>query len=310
MSLSLAGLVLLCLSAGVFVERSVEQLNLNQQVFDDRDIRNGFVSMSDLQRLLLIAQNGAVHGSLTPEDRRAFVEATDILFVRRDFFAGSINRDHAKDPAAEAIAALDGVIEIADRAIASDFPDIGQTWSELLPASDEARRALVLFQEIVTRFQNELMRDQAEAVRQQRLAVLTALAAITVVGAAALLLLRSEVLSRVARERAERHVEFLAYFDQLTKLPNRTQFQNRLDASLKAERPVALVLVDLDEFKGINDTYGHAAGDAVLFRVAQLLQSYAAHWEGFAARLGGDEFAMVLNTDHVEGLISSCELLL
>ena len=309
-SLSLIGLVVLCILAGVYVERSVRQLELNQEVFDDREIRNGFVSMSDLQRLVLIAQDVVASGQLTAQRRQAFVEATDIIFVRKEFFRNSIRSGLVLDTAVEAVEGLENVLEIAERAIASDFDDIQGLWAELLPASDEARRALVLFQEDMTRFQNELMRAQAQAVRQQRIVVLTALVGISVVGAAAFMLLRREVLTRMAQERAERHVEFLAYFDQLTKLPNRTQFQKRLETYLKRSEPIALVLVDLDEFKGINDTYGHAAGDAVLCHTATLLARLSERWNGFAARLGGDEFAMVLETDDLDGVAASCRQLL
>lgn len=306
----LGGLIFLCFLASAFMERSVRQLTLNQQVFSDREIRNGFVSMSDLQRLMAVAQEGAVRGGLDAAGRDAFIEATDILFVRRDFFAQNVTNADAARHAEDAIAALSAMIAIADAAIQSDFAAMDQTWLALVPVANEARRALVQFQEVVTRFQNTLMQDQAEAVRQQRLVLLSALVAVSVIGAAAILLLRREVMTRLAQERAEQHVEFLAYYDPLTKLPNRAQFQKRLDNFLLQAEPIALVLLDLDEFKTINDTYGHAAGDAVLMRVGQLLQVYAAQCDGFAARLGGDEFAMVLRTGNVDSLISTCELLL
>ena len=72
-------------------------------------------------------------------------------------------------------------------------------------------------------------------------------------------------------------------------------------------RPLALLNVDLDDFKLINDTYGHAAGDAVLCHVGSRLMSFARDLDGFAARLGGDEFALVVPNDEIEFLTALCQ---
>ena len=88
-----------------------------------------------------------------------------------------------------------------------------------------------------------------------------------------------------------------ALVDTLTQLPNRQLLQDRLARALDAanggfERG-ALLLLDLDNFKGINDTRGHGAGDRLLTQVAQRLR-HAVRDEDFVARLGGDEFAVLL----------------
>jgi diguanylate cyclase (GGDEF)-like protein len=88
----------------------------------------------------------------------------------------------------------------------------------------------------------------------------------------------------------------LAYFDPLTGLANRQEFQRQLDLLLKecgeAEITAALFLLDLDEFKSINDSYGHSAGDALLVNVAAGLSEFKME-ELHVARLGGDEFAVI-----------------
>jgi diguanylate cyclase (GGDEF)-like protein/PAS domain S-box-containing protein len=88
-----------------------------------------------------------------------------------------------------------------------------------------------------------------------------------------------------------------AYEDELTKLPNRRSFETRLHEVLKAAAArgdaVGLVILDLDDFKQINDRFGHAAGDAVLRLFAHNLRKQARP-EEFAARLGGDEFALIV----------------
>src|SRR5262249_61232598 len=83
------------------------------------------------------------------------------------------------------------------------------------------------------------------------------------------------------------------HFDALTDLPNRSAFNECLDTTLeraaKEKERFALLCLDLDRFKEVNDVFGHAAGDAVLRRIAERLANTSG--EAFLARLGGDEFA-------------------
>ena len=98
------------------------------------------------------------------------------------------------------------------------------------------------------------------------------------------------------RRAAEQRILYLAHFDTLTGLPNRASFQERLesDVALTASRggELALMIIDLDRFKEINDIHGHAAGDQLLKATAERMTALLSHHE-FAARLGGDEFVIV-----------------
>jgi diguanylate cyclase (GGDEF)-like protein len=105
--------------------------------------------------------------------------------------------------------------------------------------------------------------------------------------------LASQAETQQEKVRAE-ELKQAATIDALTKLINRGEFDKRLAAAL-AEGPVALVMFDLDRFKSVNDTYGHAAGDAVLKQAATILQAVAKRNVGAtAARLGGEEMAILL----------------
>jgi len=106
------------------------------------------------------------------------------------------------------------------------------------------------------------------------------------------------------RRAAEEQLSFLAYHDTLTRLPNRVLLLERLQqAMLDAERVnrlVAVMFLDLDRFKVINDTLGHHVGDALLKAVAERLKSCVRPGD-IIARLGGDEFTVVLaNVAHVD----------
>ncbi|WP_433853008.1 diguanylate cyclase domain-containing protein [Stenotrophomonas nitritireducens] len=99
------------------------------------------------------------------------------------------------------------------------------------------------------------------------------------------------------RRQMEQEMRHLAMHDMLTGLPNRALFMDRLESAhhraVRNEGMFALVYVDVDGFKGVNDTWGHAAGDALLVELARRLRG-SLRENDTVARLGGDEFALVL----------------
>lgn len=98
------------------------------------------------------------------------------------------------------------------------------------------------------------------------------------------------------RKAQHRQLQFQATHDPLTTLPNRPALAARLDSLLAAaepDEPVALLMLDLDRFKEVNDTLGHNVGDYVLHEVARRLEQVVGN-RGFIARIGGDEFALVV----------------
>ncbi len=105
------------------------------------------------------------------------------------------------------------------------------------------------------------------------------------------------------RKVAEERVQYLAYYDALTGLPNRTLLQDRLAKALAGARrqkhKVALLFLDLDRFKDINDSLGHSVGDLLLQEVAERLKTWGRE-QDTVARLGGDEFLIMLT--HVKDI--------
>jgi diguanylate cyclase (GGDEF)-like protein len=101
----------------------------------------------------------------------------------------------------------------------------------------------------------------------------------------------------MARRQAEERVHHLAHFDELTGLPNRSTFNQRLNHALvqarRNDEPVAILFIDLDRFKNINDTLGHEAGDRVLKQVAERLRGCLREGDT-VGRLGGDEFVVLI----------------
>lgn len=113
---------------------------------------------------------------------------------------------------------------------------------------------------------------------------------------------------------AERELEQLAYFDGLTGLANRTLFSRELEKACaeakSGNKPAALLLIDLDHFKEVNDGLGHAAGDELLSVIGRRLSNKVSS-EHFIGRLGGDEFAVIARGDGAQdGLHDLCDTII
>ncbi|MCS3448734.1 MULTISPECIES: putative bifunctional diguanylate cyclase/phosphodiesterase [Bradyrhizobium] len=97
------------------------------------------------------------------------------------------------------------------------------------------------------------------------------------------------------RTRTENKIAHMAHYDALTDLPNRVLFRERLERALRAIRPdqqLAVMYIDIDEFKAVNDALGHQIGDELLRAIADRLRTCVGDTD-VAARLGGDEFAVI-----------------
>lgn len=102
-------------------------------------------------------------------------------------------------------------------------------------------------------------------------------------------------LEKTKRDAAEKE-KFLLSHDALTGVPNRKMFYETLEERLSSQESSNqhVAIVDVDDFKTINDTFGHAAGDAMLIELSQRISKFVTAHQGFVARLGGDEFVIYL----------------
>jgi diguanylate cyclase (GGDEF)-like protein len=111
-------------------------------------------------------------------------------------------------------------------------------------------------------------------------------------------LMRRALQHAIERKHQERKLSYLAHHDPLTQLANRTAFIHKLEGCLSAAQRTgtrcAVMFLDLDGFKQVNDAHGHEAGDTVLCEVARRIQA-SVREEDLVARLGGDEFAVLLD---------------
>ena len=127
-------------------------------------------------------------------------------------------------------------------------------------------------------------------------------APIVMIVLALLVLAAKRVLQRARRAQAQ--VQRLATYDSLTGLSNRASFVRLLDELIAASTPFALLSIDLDRFKAVNDQFGHLVGDEVLVEVARRLSEQCSSGD-MLARLGGDEFVLLLIGGHATKRTSS-----
>jgi diguanylate cyclase (GGDEF)-like protein/PAS domain S-box-containing protein len=113
------------------------------------------------------------------------------------------------------------------------------------------------------------------------------------------------------RKRAERRIRYLARYDALTKIPNRMQFQHLLQQAIARSRRngqgVAMLYIDMDRFKEVNDTFGHASGDRVLEVLTERL-THVLVAEAVLGRLAGDEFAVFVDGISAEASEAGAEV--
>lgn len=146
--------------------------------------------------------------------------------------------------------------------------------------------------------------NMSVAPNSTQLAVFVCLVALNLLGSMGFILM--------IKERADREMRALAMSDSLTKIFNRralmAQAEKETAAAERNHLPLALVMIDIDHFKHINDQYGHAAGDAVLVEVARLLASQLRK-QDTVGRYGGEEFCILLPATDEDGAVALAEKL-
>jgi diguanylate cyclase (GGDEF)-like protein/PAS domain S-box-containing protein len=169
---------------------------------------------------------------------------------------------------------------------------IGQRIATLYANPTEAVELIGLLRSVGTLNSVEIELRRADGRR------LWGLANLVIVGEEDSAVVHATVVDISDRKRAEEQIEFHAYHDVLTQLPNRKLFTDRLRHGIararRSGRPVAVMFVDIDHFKTVNDTLGHTAGDELLLEMARRLRACVRD-DDTVARLGGDEFTIILS---------------
>lgn len=245
---------------------------------------------------LIEARAVALRAAGAAEERRLAVERLER--ERRQFKQAERMADmgsYRYDIEKQSTAWSDGVFAIHERPVSSGVPN-----SEVLnyfPEPDRTRFVAAVMRTLNTGEPFEMDADFVTAKGNPRRVRCSCEIELVKGKPVALIGLIQDITERHDLEQRLRHQ---ACTDDLTQLANRAEFHRVLDARLRearlADGDVAVLLIDLDGFKGVNDVLGHAAGDAVLRRVADRLRA-SCNDGCVPARLGGDEFAIVMSAD-------------
>jgi diguanylate cyclase (GGDEF)-like protein len=312
------------LAAGAGFHRAASGIQDTQVALENHRSAKANAALSDLLRLTIILHDARLVGHVSPEIGAEFSAALDIIHVRAEHIRTRLERFGKDDPAhavverkvyvqasgEAAVAALLAVTRGGDAAIASGFADLDKVSGDTLGLTTEARRAVYQYIDETGRLEEQLEIRHSAALISLARWTWVFLGAITLAGAGCLHLFRREVLGRKQRERAESRAEYLAYFDTLTGVPNRVQFQDRVTSALSMGSPASILLIDIDNFKEINDRMGHAMADAVLKEIGHRVRTEAEASGGFVARSGGDEFAVFLPRENPVLLERMCRALI
>ena len=257
------GLIVACFSlSALFFVRQFEALESQKSELQGLKLREGFVALSDLQRVNLAVLDALREGAMTPERTAELEAAVDFLYVRSEAFRQRILPEAGSELAGEALGQMDLVIDLTDAARDNGYRDLFGLSGALIAATDEARRLLILYLDEKRRRQDLVIAEQHLRISRQVIMLVGFLSGLTIVSMAALLLFRREMQLRRIMETSERRAHYLAYYDALTGLPNRVLFKDRVTDSLSESSNASMFFADLDKFKEINDTLGTPRRDA------------------------------------------------
>lgn len=289
--LATAALAIAVLAAFLYGDMSRETV-LSREIQAIQDVQGGLDSLGDSLHRLRYAL--ARDEGNTMADREIVAIAADLEYLRA-------KASERPDVAAELNALQAPVrhfVDIAGLALLAR----GRRENSA-PLEDAAERAFLSVGRAASRATGEVNRMTNAQIRLwgAREIYVRALVAGTIAVLIGLAVSFRQMLRRARRDAAR--IQQLAHYDSLTGLPNRSLLEDRLfrlfAQSRRSASPLAILLFDLDGFKAVNDSLGHAAGDALLVAVAQRARD-CVRASDTAGRLGGDEFLVLLpDTDRV-----------
>lgn len=232
---------------------------------------------------------------LIEQDLFALTEAVDFLYVRGEEYLRLLKKfTNRAEETFLTREMMEHVLDIIDAGLAASAPDWPSLAVEVQPVLAKLSSQVISVSELQYQIQSQAVRSQTTALDLLIVASTAFLWFFTGVTIIAVFVLRAEIVARIKRREAEDKAKFLAYYDALTGLPNRARFADTASRLLRENAAPTVLLFDLDDFKAVNDFFGHAAGDALLMRVSEVLQGVIDNEGGVCARLGGDEFAAAL----------------
>lgn len=275
---------------GQYVEVRHQSADIQTRVF-----RDTVAVFRDLWHLEHVMEQVIEAGVATDEDLFQFGQRIDFLYVRTEELTTGAQAGGISDARVGKVAAgLSRVIDAGDIALANDLENPVEFFQATRPIlTDVSRDTMELFDRQYVQ-QSRAISAQISIIQKLTFSAMALLCLFGGVAAGVSFLFQRQLQLQGKRKEAEEKANFLAFYDALTGLPNRTKFKSFSEKLLRENDEPIVFLFDLDDFKLVNDLHGHSAGDAVLLHCADKIRDWAQEHGGVPARLGGDEFAAVL----------------
>lgn len=286
-----------------FIATKYYEIRNQAALVQTQTFRTSFAVLVDLNRLQLLLDKMQREPENFSDLLYDTQDAYDFLFVRADEFSRlsfDQNDSHLVANGERLINVVTALIDYGDLALAGQRQDFIDIYLPSVALIDEATALLFQFVEAQYQRQASAVHQQIATLKNLALSAIGLLLLFGSISGTSFVLFHRTVRAQEKRRLAEEKANYFAYFDSMTGLPNREHFRRSgLELMSKNSEPM-LLLFDLDDFKMVNDLYGHAAGDAILIHAAQSIRCVIEQYGGTAARLGGDEFSAI-----VPGPISS-----
>ena len=272
--------------------KDVEQQAASVQT---RVFRDAMGVLRDIRRLGLVLESTRRDATLQDSTIDDVVEALDFLYVRRESMEHYINMNTDVGQSRMRVhALLDSLIATGDRELQQAIPDMERLYTASKPIIDATHGELMAFVDAQYIRQRLAVEGQIATLKSMVIVAIALLWIFGVIAAVVVYLYQAELIQKQKRRLAENKATFLAYFDSLTGLNNRTGFHDASAKLMQEHAETVMYLFDIDDFKQTNDVYGHSAGDAVLANIARHIKDVISERGGVCARLGGDEFAALV----------------
>ena len=292
----LIAIIVIVIGAAIASTNTYAAFRQNQAVATQEQsqaFRNSIAVMRDLARLRDVAALYVQSGGQSERAVQDLTTALDFLFVRTAQLQQATRVKEAPTNLA-LVNAIQAIIDFADATMNSPGDDLEQFERTMLGLLDSASHRLLKYSDWQFRETTAAIADQDALLQDMTEGMIGLSILFAVIATGSVYLLERELRATRQRRKAEQKAEYLAYYDTLTGLPRRDRFRDEAADIIAHNDRSMVILLDVDDFKNVNDNHGHAAGDASLRHVAACLTDMVETHRGIAARLGGDEFAAVI----------------